>query len=182
MRYIKTAKRIKKLELKLFFGKILCGVFLFNIINGPPLAYAKMYLWKDEKGSFNASEEKPGWWPAKTNCIAWDPGKKNKVIDFALTQKKMKTCEVDIKEEKKIIKKKRAVEPELTKKIIEQTDREIRIYCAYRKTLMQFLNAPNTEELSVQHISEQFEINENEVQTITSKVVDFKGGDYKCTY
>ncbi|MCW5209049.1 hypothetical protein VU10_02385 [Desulfobulbus sp. US1] len=71
-----------------FWGKIICAVLLFNIINGPPSACSKMYLWKDEKGSFNASEEKPKWWPVKTNCIAWVPGKKNKVIDFVLTQKK----------------------------------------------------------------------------------------------
>lgn len=145
-----------------------------------------MYLWKDEKGSFNASEEKPGWWPVKTNCIAWVPGKKNKVIDFVLTQKKMKTCKLDIKEEKKeekkLIKKKIEVDPEITKEIIEPTDKEVRIYCAYRKALLRYLDVPNTEELTSGYVSEKFEVSKDELQAILSKVVDFKGGDYKCTY
>ena len=86
------------------------------------------------------------------------------------------------KEGKKLIKKKIEGDPERTKEIIEPTDKEVRIYCAYRKTLMKFLDVPNTEELSAQHVSEKFEIDENELQAILSKVVDFKGGDYKCTY
>ncbi|WPD25030.1 MAG: hypothetical protein SD837_10795 [Candidatus Electrothrix scaldis] len=51
-----------------------------------------MYLWKDENGVFNASEEIPGWWPPKTNCIAWVPGKENKVADFVKTTQKLALC------------------------------------------------------------------------------------------
>ncbi|WP_339133502.1 MAG: hypothetical protein WGN25_12965 [Candidatus Electrothrix sp. GW3-4] len=169
-----------------FLGKVLCVIILLSAFAIPCSVYSKMYLWKDEQGVFNASEARPGWWPVQSNCIAWVPGKENKVVDFVLTQKKATICELEVEEEKKdegkIIKKKIAVEPEPVKEVIEPTDEEVRIYCAYRKSLMRFLDVPNTEEAAAEHVSEEYGITGGELQAINTKVVDFKGGDYKCVY
>jgi hypothetical protein len=171
---------------ELFFGKVLCVIVLLSALTWPHSGYSKMYLWKDEQGVFNASEEKPGWWPLKPNCIGWVPGKENKVLDFNLTQKKLAICTLEVDEEKedhkKIIKRKIEEEPEPVKEIIEPTDKEVRIYCAYRKNLMRFLDVPNSEEAAAEHVSEEYGITVDELQAINTKVVDFKGGDYKCVY
>ncbi|MCI5166438.1 MAG: hypothetical protein D3903_10140 [Candidatus Electrothrix sp. GM3_4] len=59
----------------------------------------------------------------------------------------MTTCELDTKEKKEkgknVVKKKIYEDPAPKKEIIEPTDREERIYCAYRKGLMQFLDVSN---------------------------------------
>lgn len=169
-----------------FLWKI-CGIFFFlSIVIFPSFVHSKMYLWKDEQGVFNASEQKPSWWPKQKNCIAWVPGRKKKVVDFRMTQKKLKTCDIEIKDEEKekknIVKRKIEEEPEPVKEIIEPTDREVRIYCAYRKALMNFLDIPNTEEASAEYVGKKYDVTADEIEIINSKVVDFKGGDYKCTY
>ncbi|MCI5137037.1 MAG: hypothetical protein D3922_01170 [Candidatus Electrothrix sp. AR1] len=168
---------------KTISGSLLFIFFLLSLINIPTVVYSKMYLWKNEKGVFNASEEKPGWWPRKSNCIAWVPDKRRKVVDLVKTNEKMATCELDTKEKnKKIVKKKNDEDPAPKKEIIEPTDKEERIYCAYRKGLMRFLDAPNTEKVSAYHVSKKFGISEEELSKILSKVVDYKGGEYKCAY
>lgn len=171
---------------KKFSGNILSFIFLSSLLTAPTPVYSKMYLWKDEKGIFNAAEEKPEWWPRKRNCIAWVPGRKNKVVDLVETNKKMTTCELDIKEKKekvkKIVQKKTDEESVSKKEIIAPTDREVSIYCAYRKDLLRFLDVSKTEELSARDIVKRFEISEEELEKINSKVVDYEGGNYQCTY
>jgi hypothetical protein len=171
---------------KYFSGNILFFIFLSSLITVPAPVHSKMYLWKDEKGGFNASEEKPGWWPRESNCIAWVPGRKNKVVDLVETNKKITICELDTKEKKKevkrIVRKKVDEEPVRKKEIIEPTDKEIRIYCAYRKDLLRFLDVAKPEELSVRDVMKRFEISEEEFNEINSKVVDYKGGDYRCAF
>ena len=179
-------EKMKRSASELFLGKGLCVIVLLSALAWPYSGYSKMYLWKDEQGVFNASEERPGWWPLQTNCIGWVPGKTNKVLDFNLTQKKAAICDLEVdkkkEDDKKVVKRKIAEEPEPVKEVIEPTDKEVRIYCAYRKSLMRFLDSPNTEEAAAKHISKEYEISEEELQTINTKVVDFKGGDYKCVY
>ncbi|MCI5125159.1 MAG: hypothetical protein D3925_11960 [Candidatus Electrothrix sp. AR5] len=167
-------------------GNLFFIFFLLSLINIPTIVYSKMYLWKDEKGVFNASEEKPGWWPREQDCIAWVPDKRRKVVDLVKTRDNMTTCELDIKEKKeqvkKIVKKKIDEGPAPKKEIMEPTDKEERIYCAYRKGLMQFLDASDPEKVSTYHVSKKFGIPEEELNGIFSKVMDYKGGDYKCVY
>ena len=171
---------------KKFSGNILFFIFLSSLIAVPVPVHSKMYLWKDERGIFNASEEKPGWWPRESKCIVWVPGKKRKVIDFVKTKENMATCGLDEKEEKKkverVVRKKIDNEPVRKKEIIAPTDKEVRIYCAYRKNLLRFLDVSKTEELSARDVRKRFEISEEELTEINSKVVDYKGGDYKCAY
>ncbi|MGB5685192.1 MAG: hypothetical protein WBM35_05240 [Candidatus Electrothrix sp.] len=171
---------------KNFLGNLLFFIFLSSLIAVPALVHSKMYLWKDEKGIFNASEEKPGWWPSELQCIVWVPDKKRKVVDLVKTNENMTTCELDEKEAKKkverVVGKKTGDEAVPKKESIEPTDREERIYCAYRKGLIQFLAAPNVEKVSAHHVGKKFGVSKEELSEILSKVVAYKGGDYKCTY
>lgn len=172
--------------------KNISGSFLFlfvllHLINIPNIVYSKMYLWKDETGVFNASEEMPGWWPQKSDCTVWVSGRKNKVVDLVKTNENMTTCELNTKEKKEKVGKsvKKSMNHESSapqKKLIEPTDREERIYCAYRKGLMRFLDVSNTEEVSAYHVSKQFGISKEEVSEINSKVLEYRGGDYQCAY
>ena len=181
-----SRKYEKMLICKNISGNLFFIFFLLSLINIPTVVYSKMYLWKNEKGVFNASEEKPGWWPRKPNCIVWVPDKRRKVVDLVKTNEKLKTCELDTKAKKekveKIVKKKNDEDPAPKKEIIEPTDREKRIYCAYRKGLMRFLDASKPEKVSAYHVSKKNGISEEELSKILSKVVDYKGGDYKCAY
>ena len=171
---------------KNFSGNILLFIFLASLIAVPVPVHSKMYLWKDERGIFNASEEKPGWWPREPKCIIWVPDKKRKVVDLVKTNENITTCELDEKEAKKKVKsvvgKKTGDESVSKKESIKPTDREERIYCAYRKGLMQFLTAPNVEKVSAHHVGKKFGLSKEKLSKILSKVVAYRGGDYKCTY
>jgi hypothetical protein len=177
----------KKINLKkpFYLANIILLISIFNIIDTTRYAQSKMYLWKDENGVFNASEEIPGWWPPKTNCIAWVPGKENKVADFVKTTQKSALCLLPDNTKEKVKKqaqKETKEEQIVEKEIPEPTDKEIRIYCTYQKSLLQFLDRQNTEEAAAEYISKKFEISKEDLLEIHSKVVDYKGGDYKCTY
>ena len=174
-----------KLKRTGYLLNIILLTLFFNIISSAHYAQSKMYLWKDENGVFNASEEVPNWWPPKSNCIAWVPGKENKVADFVKTTKEAASCLLPDNTKEKVEKqapKKTNEEHVVEKEIPEPTEKEIRIYCTYQKSLLQFIDNQNTEEAAAESISKKFEISKEELSEIHSKVVDYKGGEYKCTY
>ncbi|XOF33751.1 MAG: hypothetical protein ACL93V_00150 [Candidatus Electrothrix sp. YB6] len=165
---------------------IILGFFvLLSFVTVNDYAYGEMYLWQDQNGVFNASEERPDWWPEKPSCIEWIPGRR-KVADFVETSRKSLTCNLNTekKEEKiaKTTKKKVGKQSVPEQKVIEPTDKEIRIYCTYQKGLMKFVYAQNTEKLSADYVEKKFGVPEQELYVINSKVLDYKGGNYKCVY
>lgn len=145
--------------------------------------YAKMYLWKDEQGIFNASEQRPVWWPRAESCIVWVPGKR-KVADLVKTQENKITCEMEIKEkrtEKEIFSGgRKVVSPQ--KQLVEPSETEMRIYCTYRKSLLKFIDTNDPEDLAADYVCLQFKVSKEEFATIYSKVLEYKGSEQDCFY
>ena len=173
----------KHFRYNIIFGLSL--ILSLSIVTANDYAYGKMYLWQDENGVFNASEERPDWWPEKSSCIEWIPGRR-KIADFVETSRKSLTCNLDTEKKKEKIakktKKKVGKQSAPEQEVAEPTDKEIRIYCTYKKGLMKFVHAQNTEELTIDYVKEKFGVPEQELYAINSKVLDYKGGSYKCLY
>jgi hypothetical protein len=142
-----------------------------------------MYLWKNEQGVFNASEQRPEWWPRAASCIVWIPGKR-KVADLVKTKEKKTTCEQEIQKKratKNLLRGNREVYSP-PKPPAEPSETEMRIYCTYRKSLLKFIDSNDPEDLAADYVCLRFKVSRDEFKTIYSKVLEYKGGEQDCFY
>ncbi len=156
-------------------------VVLSYVIITSGYVQAKMYLWQDEQGGFNASQQRPAWWPRTEMCIVWVPGKR-KVADLVKTQERKATCELELQEKragKKVLRGNREVfSPQ--KQRAEPSEKEMRIYCTYRKSLLKFIDANDPEELAADYVCLLFKVSRDELAAIYSKVLEYKGSEQDC--
>ncbi|MCI5148428.1 MAG: hypothetical protein D3916_03365 [Candidatus Electrothrix sp. MAN1_4] len=177
---MKKSQDSKRMRLQ---ANVFLVVFLSYTMIATGYVYAKLYLWKDEQEIFNASQQKPDWWPRAASCIVWVPGKR-KVADLVKTKEKTITCELEIRKkraEKNGVRGNREVFTP-RKKLVEPSDREMRIYCTYRKSLLKFIDAHDPEDLAADYVCLRFQVSKDEFATIYSKVLEYKGSEQDCFY
>ena len=183
-----TERMYKKQNIKnyCFQRSIFLVVVLLNLITISGYVHAKMYLWKDEQGIFNASEDKPAWWPRDSDCIIWVPGRR-KVADLSKTKANMPKCKLEI-EKKRAAKMPRrreyttSTDDDAEKEVVKPTKREIQIYCMYKRKFMEFLTDQDPDELAARSVCKRFKISKDEFAVIYSKMLQYQGGEYNCLY
>ncbi|MCW5211320.1 hypothetical protein VU04_00205 [Desulfobulbus sp. TB] len=169
-----------------FQRSIFLVVVLLNLITTSGYVHARMYFWKDEQGIFNASEENPEWWPRDSDCIVWVPGRR-KVADLSKTKENMPKCKLEAEKKKaakaaKMVRRTGYTKPAVEKEVVKPTEREIQIYCMYKKKFMQFLTDQDPDELAARSVCKRFKISKDEFTVIYSKMLKYKEGEYNCFY
>lgn len=96
----------------------------------------------------------------------------------------MPKCKLEAEKKKaaKVLRPTRYTQPAVEKEVVKPTEREIQIYCMYKKKFMEFLTDQDPDELAARSVCKRFKISKDEFTVIYSKMLKYKEGEYSCFY